>query len=69
MADTQYTSGFQAGKDYGCKQEHLRTLEAMQGYFDLTQMPDEDDVVESNPAWDSGYQAAMAIVRNCYKPN
>jgi hypothetical protein len=95
MVDTQYTSGFEAGKDYGRKHERMRwedwltrirtwtikkstdyregalhaqyrTLEAMRRYFELTQMPDDDGVVENNPAWDSGYQAAMAIVQNSY---
>jgi len=50
----------------GALHAQYRTLEALTGYFELTQMPDDNGVVEDNPAWDSGYQAAMAIVQNSY---
>lgn len=39
-------------------------VKLLQDYFDLTQAKDEHGMTDSNPEWDRGFQAAMAILRN-----
>jgi hypothetical protein len=35
----------------------------LQSYFELTCEPNENGVVDENPEWDKGFQAAIALIK------
>jgi predicted metal-dependent hydrolase len=48
------------------KFERERILKMLRDYFELTLHPDENGDVEVNAEWDSGFQAAIALISNEY---
>ena len=66
MVETSFGTKELAAWRRGVEDTQKHILEALAGYFELTQMPDEHGVFEEDPSWDKGYQAAMAIVKNSY---
>jgi len=59
---TPYSEGFEAGTGY----EKERITKMLEGYLELTQMPDDEGAVEENIEWDRGFQAAIALIKNKY---
>jgi len=56
--------------NHGRRAERNRITEMLKSYFDLTQEPNEDgeplEETPENKAWDSGFQAALALITNNY---
>ena len=48
----------------GKHHERLRITKMLENYFELTQEPNEDGTVTENAEWDTGFQAAIALIRN-----
>ena len=40
-----------------------KIVQRLEQYFELTTIPNDEGVVEHNPEWDAGFQAAIAIVK------
>ena len=47
----------------GAADEREKLQKALQEYFELTQMPNEQGLATDNVEWDAGFQAAMAVIR------
>lgn len=45
------------------KSERKRIIKQLQNYFELTCEPNENGVVDENPEWDRGFQAAIALIK------
>jgi hypothetical protein len=59
MRMTALQNAYEAGRAY----ELQRLQELLQSYFELTQWSEEHEGGEPNPEWDSGFQAAMALIK------
>lgn len=57
--DTGMTSSFYQGVDA----ENKRIIKLLLDYFELTLLPGDDGVTH-NPEWDSGFHAAIAVIRS-----
>lgn len=60
---TARTHDYQAGR----RDERQHILHSLQTFFNLTQLPDDNGVIDQNPEWDNGFQAAIALIRNGIK--
>lgn len=61
---TEIKDTWQLGVQHGTMKEHKRIIEMLQGYFELTQEPDDHGNITNNPEWDRGFSAAIALIRN-----
>lgn len=52
-----------AGMTRGRTEERQRITKLLSDYFALTQEPDDQGNVTDNAEWDSGFQAAMALIK------
>lgn len=43
--------------------EREQAIKVLEDYFDLTRYAEEHEGATPNPEWDSGYQAAIAILK------
>lgn len=62
--DEQLDLLIQKSKEVGKLSEQMRIIKMLQEYFALTQEPNEDGTVTENAEWDTGFQAAIALIRN-----
>lgn len=47
----------------GAEAERERIIGRLNDYFELTLMPGDDGLVSQNQEWDSGFQAAIALIK------
>lgn len=57
--DKAYAEGVLAGRDY----ERERIIKKLESYLELSQFSEEAEGAEPNPAWDAGFQAAIALAK------
>ena len=55
----KYKQGFKAGR----KAERERIIQRLIDYFELTQEPGDHGLIDVNEEWDSGFQAAIALIK------
>jgi hypothetical protein len=66
MKEPKVSWDYELGFEEGAEDELKRIQKYLQAYFDMTQEPEEQGLIEKNPEWDRGFQAAMALVMNPY---
>jgi hypothetical protein len=44
--------------------EHARILKRLMDYFELTRFSETHEGATTNPEWDAGFQAAIALVKS-----
>jgi hypothetical protein len=66
MTRTYFTEMLENKIAQGKEQGRKRAIEILENYFELSNSFEEDEEIDPNPEWDSGFQAAMALLRNEY---
>ena len=63
VIEAKVTAARGEGHLQGLYDEHERIIKRMESYFELSKFSEDVEGGESNPEWDRGYQAALAIAK------